>query len=195
MNSTLKCPKCGGEKIWQDGNNCRCHNCEYADAADAFRTKDRADGDKQNTNCLEGVRCPKCGSREPFVIDIETQAQVWDAGVEDIVGDNEWNNDSGIRCIECGHTGTVGEFQGGDPEVKDFTVVGAYPDAASEYSCLRDGTFVEFCEAKTPGEAARKAQEWGVQSLHGEDTGHADIDEIAIIAVFSGKHPDVHNTE
>ena len=66
-----------------------------------------------NTNCLKDMRCPKCGSLEPFTIQVLMLADVFDSGTEDIYGDVTWEEDSVITCKECGTTG----------EAKDFTVV------------------------------------------------------------------------
>ena len=63
-----------------------------------------------NTNCLEGMQCPKCESFGPFNIRISQIAEVNDDGVEDAHGDNEWDDESYCQCIECGESGTVKEF-------------------------------------------------------------------------------------
>ena len=35
-----------------------------------------------NTNCLEGLRCPECGSYAPFGIGTFSSAVVYDDGIE-----------------------------------------------------------------------------------------------------------------
>jgi DNA-directed RNA polymerase subunit RPC12/RpoP len=62
-----------------------------------------------NSNCLEGIACPKCGNDSSFRIEARTLAEVTDDGAETF-GDMEWDADSYAECPECGHHGTVGEF-------------------------------------------------------------------------------------
>jgi hypothetical protein len=69
-----------------------------------------------NTNCLQGMQCPKCKSLEPFAIEVTTTFRVFDEGTEDQIGDTNWDEDSYCECCECCEcvfTGTV----------KDFTVM------------------------------------------------------------------------
>ena len=64
-----------------------------------------------NTNGLEGMRCPKCGSNEPFEIAVEVVVKMFDEGSdpgED--GDQEWNEDSYCSCCACHFTGKVKDF-------------------------------------------------------------------------------------
>ena len=59
---------------------------------------------------LEGFACPKCGEREGFSI----YASSWFRLYADGVGDNEdveWSDGSPVRCLECGHEASVGEFR------------------------------------------------------------------------------------
>jgi hypothetical protein len=68
-----------------------------------------------NTNCLEGMACPKieCRSEGPFHIMMSVVATVSDDGwsTDDIVGGStEWYDESYCCCAECGHTSNVGEF-------------------------------------------------------------------------------------
>ena len=63
-----------------------------------------------NTNWLEGMKCPECGSYEPFMIAIRTMAEVFDEGVEQSC-DKEWDDTSYCRCVNCDHEGTVSDFQ------------------------------------------------------------------------------------
>lgn len=62
-----------------------------------------------NTNCLEGIRCPKCGSYEPFRITVTCTALAYDEGASN-PEDIDWDDESDIRCVECGHTGVVADF-------------------------------------------------------------------------------------
>jgi hypothetical protein len=68
-----------------------------------------------NSNVLEGMRCPKCGSCEPFRIEVMTTATVFDDGVEE-TENHEWENTSCCGCIECCHQGSVADFTIGDDQ-------------------------------------------------------------------------------
>lgn len=62
-----------------------------------------------NTNCLAGLRCPQCGSYEPFSILGQANVVVYDEGTDE--GSSiEWDYDSHARCIACGKIGKVGDF-------------------------------------------------------------------------------------
>ena len=63
-----------------------------------------------NTNCLAGIRCPQCGSYEPFDIVVETVAKIYDDGV-DHTRDTEWDSDSFLYCCNCDDQGIVSEFK------------------------------------------------------------------------------------
>ena len=63
-----------------------------------------------NTNCLEGMRCPQCGSYGPFSIDATVTVTVTDEGTDDDGCDYEWHAASRCFCNECRHVGTVATF-------------------------------------------------------------------------------------
>ena len=66
---------------------------------------------KCNTNCLEGMRCPRCGSYEPFTIyGVTGNAVVYDDGTEEVVG-IEWKEDTECKCGRCEFDGLVREFK------------------------------------------------------------------------------------
>ncbi len=65
----------------------------------------------KNTNCLEGFRCPKCGSLEPFFIEAKVVVKVYDSGTEEQEGDTEWDNASYCRCGNCDIIGDVADFR------------------------------------------------------------------------------------
>jgi hypothetical protein len=65
---------------------------------------------KGNQNCLEGLRCPSCGSYEPFWISCITLALFYDDGV-DRCFDYDWNEDSTCSCTSCEFSGTVRDFR------------------------------------------------------------------------------------
>ena len=64
-----------------------------------------------NTNCLQGMKCPKCDSEGPFEIEISSIFLVSDEGVGEQLGDNEWTLQSYCGCRDCPHFGTVGSFK------------------------------------------------------------------------------------
>jgi hypothetical protein len=67
---------------------------------------------EENTNILEGMRCPQCGSLGPFLIQVTTTANMYDEGADDI-GDLEWEDDSSCACTadDCLFDGTVADFR------------------------------------------------------------------------------------
>lgn len=69
-----------------------------------------------NTNCLEGIACPKCGHTEDFNIYMSSWIDITDDGTGDH-GDTEWGDNSAIQCKACDHEGTVAEFRGKAPQI------------------------------------------------------------------------------
>jgi hypothetical protein len=63
----------------------------------------------RNTNCLVGMSCPQCKSKEPFKILVEAYATVYDDGTEDFE-EATWLNESSCRCMTCHYLGTVDDF-------------------------------------------------------------------------------------
>lgn len=63
----------------------------------------------RNDNCLAGMKCPECGSLEPFVIECKACVLMHDEG-SDEVGNLDWENDSFCKCEECEFHGTVSDF-------------------------------------------------------------------------------------
>lgn len=62
-----------------------------------------------NTNCLEGMQCPKCGSLEPFNIEVKAMARVYDNGTEDF-REAQWDDMGYCECAECFKYGVVADF-------------------------------------------------------------------------------------
>lgn len=73
-------------------------------------TNERTKQENPNSNCLEGMLCPQCGSYEPFSIDVTTSVTVHDSGAE-TDGDLEWGEASHCRCMKCDHAATVADFR------------------------------------------------------------------------------------
>lgn len=65
---------------------------------------------KLNSNCLEGMRCPRCKSLGPFKIACTVLATFSDEGGEDHEG-HDWGNQSYCECVDCRHESTVADFQ------------------------------------------------------------------------------------
>ena len=68
-----------------------------------------------NTNCLEGIRCPKCGQEDRFLIVARMTVDVTDDGA-DIAkpcGDFEWDDFSRTECPACDHVGPLAAFRFG----------------------------------------------------------------------------------
>jgi hypothetical protein len=63
-----------------------------------------------NTNCLEGMKCPKCESFGPFVIRARVSVTVTDDGTEDDGEGYEWDSSDPCECKACNHNGTVASF-------------------------------------------------------------------------------------
>ena len=66
-----------------------------------------------NTNMLEGMKCPKCGSEGPFRIVIEATALIFDEGVDtDEVEWVSWHKHSGCQCanLDCEFMSTAENF-------------------------------------------------------------------------------------
>lgn len=64
---------------------------------------------KKNTNCLAGMRCPKCKALEPFSISVFCRLKLYDDGTSS-PEDTEWTDDSECECLSCWYYGTVRDF-------------------------------------------------------------------------------------
>lgn len=63
-----------------------------------------------NVNCLEGLRCPKCGQEDRLLITGRAVFEVVDDGVEDH-RDVEWDANSPTACDVCDFEGDLGDFR------------------------------------------------------------------------------------
>ena len=63
-----------------------------------------------NNNCLEGIKCPKCGSEGPFIVEVRVQVLMHDEGSEDCNSDNHWDGNSYMRCYMCDADGLAKDF-------------------------------------------------------------------------------------
>jgi hypothetical protein len=65
---------------------------------------------KPNTNCLEDMICPECGSRGPFGIEMSAIIMLHDEGTDEH-GDTEWDDNSACNCDDCQYKGQAGQFK------------------------------------------------------------------------------------
>ena len=65
-----------------------------------------------NTNCLRGIRCPKCGQDDVFRIQGTAVFTVVDDGTDEFEN-VEWDEDAPTTCPKCGYDGLMEEFQEG----------------------------------------------------------------------------------
>lgn len=59
-----------------------------------------------NTNCLEGLRCPKCKNEVSLLISGVCLFEVYDDGAEPC-GHTEWGERSLCICPRCNHQSTL----------------------------------------------------------------------------------------
>jgi hypothetical protein len=81
-----------------------------------------------NTNCLEGIRCPKCGHEDSFKVEAKVLVLVEDEGVTHDLSPSEFDADHYCECNNCYFSGTI----------KDFTLPAAQDDVAAPTSAERD---------------------------------------------------------
>jgi ribosomal protein L37E len=104
-----------------------------------------------NDNCLEGMKCPRCGSEEPFNISAKACFKVFDDGT-DSFGAVDWDDDSVCECVNCNLRGFVCEFK----KCKACTTGDmAGPIAGT----LSNGERCDTCDVFATDEEARKAVE------------------------------------
>lgn len=70
----------------------------------------------ENENCLIGMKCPECGSLEPFDIHSQIIVKVYDGGTDEYRS-VEWTDESLCMCCSCQHLGTVTGFIQKNPKV------------------------------------------------------------------------------
>ena len=64
----------------------------------------------ENDNCLAGMKCPECGSLEPFEIHSQSMCTIYDSGTTRH-RDIEWEDDAVCVCVGCKYLGTVARFK------------------------------------------------------------------------------------
>ena len=64
-----------------------------------------------NVNCLDGKRCPKCGSYGPFEVVVSMRVLLYDNGTDDAEdGSIEYDDSALAMCHACQYEGKFGEF-------------------------------------------------------------------------------------
>lgn len=67
--------------------------------------------DNPNVNCLDGKRCPQCGSYGPFEIVVLMRVLLYDNGTDDAEnGSIEYDKDAPTMCHACRYKGKFGDF-------------------------------------------------------------------------------------
>jgi hypothetical protein len=70
-----------------------------------------------NTNCLEGLRCPTCLQEDKLLVRTTSWVAMTDDGTDPYdddlkyLGEIEWDDDTMTGCPQCGHKGVMGEFR------------------------------------------------------------------------------------
>jgi hypothetical protein len=77
-------------------------------ASQSNATKDQV---SPNVNCLDGKRCPKCGSYGPFEVVVSIRVLLHDNGSDDAEdGSIEYDDSALAMCHGCGYEKKFGEF-------------------------------------------------------------------------------------
>lgn len=64
-----------------------------------------------NTNCLEGKRCPTCGSYGPFEVVVKMRVLLCDNGIGSAQDPaTEYDDNAYTTCRSCGRQGRFGDF-------------------------------------------------------------------------------------
>jgi hypothetical protein len=90
----------------------------------------------ENTNCLEGMQCPKCGSLEPFRLAVMQNVTMFDEGSTETTGDIEFDEKTFCMCMECDHEGTVGDFYIEKESVAALSIVAPHAIPNRELSTI-----------------------------------------------------------
>lgn len=67
----------------------------------------------KNENCLQNVKCPKCGHEDDFNITVASVVSMTDNGTDFEGADADWDGMSIVRCGSCGRHGRAWEFTAG----------------------------------------------------------------------------------
>jgi hypothetical protein len=64
-----------------------------------------------NVNCLDGKRCPQCGSYGPLEVVVSMRVLLYDDGCDDARdGAIEYDDNAPAMCYTCRYSGKFGDF-------------------------------------------------------------------------------------
>jgi len=64
-----------------------------------------------NVNCLDGKRCPQCGSYGPFEVVVSLRVLLYDSGADDAEDSSiEYDDGALAMCYACRYEGKFGQF-------------------------------------------------------------------------------------
>jgi hypothetical protein len=140
----------------------------------------------KNTNCLKGVKCPKCGQEDTFKIEASCLFTVTDDGTEDEGNGHEWDDTNYCECFDCGYHGTVADFT-----IEEW---GKKKEAATEVSTLEALELAEklMTHAKRTPEPWKRSERIGYTiriTARGRGIAFIDTPSIAL------DHEDEANAE
>ena len=69
-----------------------------------------------NINCLEGLRCPKCGYDGQLLIGVDCIAKVNSDGIVKYTGEGSWDEGNYCECNRCHYKGIVADFYAEEQE-------------------------------------------------------------------------------
>ena len=107
-----------------------------------------------NENCLEGMKCPKCGHEDSFGIACDIVMLVTDEGVSDNVGDYDWDDDAYCECRECIHSGTVKDFKTPTPLTTLASLLARLKELKDLHDTLENDR--DFCGVESEGLSAEE---------------------------------------
>ena len=117
-----------------------------------------------NSNCLIGMRCPKCGSFGPYEISGGCEVEVGDDGTAEAVNFT-WDDSTYCRCRKCGNLKKVGDFK------ENWVVVDG--DLPNSDNIAFGAAKRELCEAFIAGREHFEIVEHNL-SLHAWETFNAE---------------------
>jgi hypothetical protein len=137
----------------------------------------------ENTNCLDGMKCPKCGSPEPFGIQVRMMVTVSDDGTEDYAN-SEWEDTSYCKCRTCCFHAIAGDFRiGAAKRLLPYSVLQLYP------AYISDGdheTYFAHVEAANPVHAVQAARAMATAAQEPDTV--SDPDDFAPLICLAGHH-------
>jgi hypothetical protein len=138
----------------------------------------------ENANCLDGMKCPKCGSLEPFSIEVRMMVAVSDDGTEDY-GNAEWEDASYCECRACCFHGIAGDFRidRAAKPLLPYSVLLLYPDYISQGD---HETYFAHVDAANPVQAIQAARQMAAAAQ--KPAAVYDPDDFASLICIAGHH-------